>query len=120
LTEVDTRLPDNLRKAVAGIHLALGLVFLVVGAAVALGAAWVVYQLIEDPGRIALVSQVLNADATQLRGLRGTFDGKPLEIELGEPVFWLLALFIGAIVLGIVAGIAKSLIAAGVNLLRAF
>jgi len=99
--------------------LVLGAVFIGVGAALGLGVAWVVYMLVEDPKSIALVAQLLEFGDKGLRGARGTLEGRPFEIELGEPLFLLLALFVGAIVLGIVAGIAKRLIGAGVELVSA-
>ena len=99
--------------------LVLGAVFIGVGAALGLGVAWVVYLLVEDPKSIALVSRLLDSGAHGLRGVRGTLEGRPFEIELGDPLFLLLAIFVGAIVLGIVAGIAKRLIGAGVELVSA-
>jgi hypothetical protein len=118
LTEPDPRLPPHLHKAVAGILLGLGAAFIAAGAALGLGVAWIVYLLFEDPRRIAIVSRLLDLGAQGLRGARGTLEVRPFEVELGEPLFLLLAVFVGAIVLGIVAGIAKRLIAAGVELVK--
>jgi hypothetical protein len=118
LSEVDPRLREQLQKGLTGGLLALGALFIGIGAILGLGVAWVVYRLVEDPKSIALVAQLLEAGATNLRGARGTLEGRPFEIELGEPLFLLLALFVGAIVLGIVAGIAKRLMLAGVELIR--
>ena len=118
MSDADPHLREQVQKGVMVALLVLGAVFIGVGAALGLGVAWVVYMLVEDPKSITLVAQLIDSGAKGLRGARGTLEGRPFEIELGEPLFLLLALFVGAIVLGIVAGIAKRLMLAGVELIR--
>ena len=84
----------------------------------ALYAAWVVYLLIEDPKRIALVSHLVDLGGKKLEAVRGSIDGRAFSIELGEPVYWLVLLLIGVLLLAAVAALAKTLISAGLELLR--
>jgi hypothetical protein len=118
LSDVDPRLRDGLQKGLVVSLVVLGGLCIVVGVSVALGAAWLFYLLVQDPKSIALVAQVLGMGAREFRAFRGTFGGESFEIELGEPLFWLLALLVGAILLSVLVGIAKGLIAAGAELLR--
>ena len=117
MTAPDPRLSDGLLKAVVGIHAVLGTVFLAVGAAVATGAAWVIYLLLEEPARIPLVS-LITGGGKDLRGVRGTLGSESFEIELGEPLFWLLALLVGVLMLAVVVSIAKGLLTVGLDLLK--
>src|SRR5207244_429210 len=54
------RLQNYLYKGVVGALVAVGGVCVAAGSAVALYAGWVVYVLIEDPKRIALVSRLVD------------------------------------------------------------
>src|SRR2546422_2596590 len=56
----DLRLWNAVYKGVVGALVAVGLVCIAAGSAVALYAGWVVYLLIEDPKRIALVSRLVD------------------------------------------------------------
>jgi len=114
----DPRLQDAVHRTVAGVMAALGSVCVAAGAAIALYAGWVVYLLIEEPKRVAIVSYLLDLSSKSLQAARGSIDGKAFEIELGEPVFWFLFLLAGVFLLGIVTGVAKALVSTGISLIQ--
>ncbi|SRR6266436_8013742 len=114
----DLRLWNYVHKGVVGALVAVGCVCVAAGSAVALYAGWVVYLLIEDPRRIALVSRLVDLSAKRLEAARGSIDGRAFSIELGEPVFWLVLLLIGVLLVAVVAAVAKTLISVGLELLR--
>ncbi len=114
----DLRLWNNVRKGVVGALVAVGCVCIAAGGAIALYAAWVVYLLIEDPKRIAFVSHLVDLGGKRLEAVRGSVDGRAFSIELGEPVYWLVLLLIGVLLLAVVAAVAKTLISVGLELLR--
>jgi len=114
----DLRLWNNVRKGVVGALVAVGCVCIAAGGAIALYAAWVVYLLIEDPKRIAFVSHLVDLGGKRLEAVRGSIDGRAFSIELGEPVYWLVLLLIGVLLLAVVAAVAKTLISVGLELLR--
>ena len=118
MMDIDPRLPSAVYKAVVGVVSALGCVCIAAGTAVALYAGWVVFLLIEDPKRVALVSYLIDLSSQNLRAAHGSIDGRPFDIELGEPVYWLIFLLAGVLMLGIVAGVAKALVSVGIELLR--
>jgi hypothetical protein len=114
----DLRLWNYVYKGVVGALVAVGCVCIAAGGAVALYAGWVVYLLIEDPKRIALVSRLVDLSGKRLEAARGSIDGRAFSIEMGEPVFWLALLLIGVLLVAIVAAVAKTLISVGLELLR--
>jgi Na+-driven multidrug efflux pump len=116
--EIEPRIPDALYKGIVGVFVALGCVCITAGATVALYAGWIVYLLIEDPKRVAIVAYLIDLTAKNLRAAHGSFDKQPFEIELGEPIYWLIFLLVGALLLSIVTGVAKALVAVGVELLK--
>ncbi|MGH8630043.1 MAG: hypothetical protein ACREU7_04655, partial [Burkholderiales bacterium] len=87
------------------------------GVAVVLYAGWVVYLLMEDPKRVAIMSYLIELSSKSLQAARGTIDGKAFTLELGEPVFWFLFLLAGVFLLGIVTGVAKALVSTGISLI---
>jgi len=112
------RLPDVPYKAVVGVLVALGSVCVAAGVAVVLYAGWVVYLLMEDPKRVAIMSYLIELSSKSLQAARGSIDGKAFEIELGEPVFWFLFLLAGVFLLGIATGVAKALVSTGISLIQ--
>jgi len=114
----DLRLRNGVYKGVVGALVAFGCVCIAAGGAIALYAGWVVYLLIEDPKRIALVSHLVDLGGKKLEAVRGSIDGRAFSIELGEPVYWLALLLIGVLLLAVVAAVAKTLISVGLELLR--
>ncbi len=115
---MDPRLPEvPYYRAVAGVLMALGLVCVAAGVAVVLYAGWVVYLLMEDPKRVAIMSYLIELSSKSLQAARGTIDGKAFTLELGEPVFWFLFLLAGVFLLGIVTGVAKALVSTGISLI---
>jgi hypothetical protein len=114
----DLGLLNTVHKGVVGALVAFGCVCIAAGGTIALYAGWVVYLLIEDPKRIALVSHLMDLSAKRLQAAHGSIDGRAFSIELGEPVYWLALLLIGVLLIAIVAAVAKTLISVGLELLR--
>jgi len=79
----DLRLRNGVYKGVVGALVAFGCVCIAAGGAIALYAGWVVYLLIEDPKRIALVSHLVDLGGKRLEAVRGSIDGRAFSIELG-------------------------------------
>jgi hypothetical protein len=114
----DLRLWNYVHQGVVGVLVAVGCVCIAAGGTVALYAGWVVYLVIEDPKRVALVSHLVDLGGKKLEAVRGSIDGRAFSIELGEPVYWLVLLLIGVLLLAVVAALAKTLISVGLELLR--
>jgi hypothetical protein len=95
---------------------AVGGICILAGAALALYAAWVVFRLIENPTSVPSLSYFAELGAAGLQAARGLFEGRSFEIELGRPLYGMGMLFIGVLILMAVAGLAKALISAGINL----
>jgi len=116
--QADPRLPEAAARAISGVLLALGSVCVAAGVAVVLYAGWVVYLLMEDPKRVAIMSYLIEMSSKSLHAARGSIDGKAFTLELGEPVFWFLFLLAGVFLLAIVTGVAKALVSTGISLIR--
>jgi hypothetical protein len=114
----DLGLWNIVHKAVVGALVAVGCVCIAAGGTIAIYAGWIVYLLIEDPKRIALVSHLMDLSAKRLQAAHGSIDGRAFSIEMGEPVYWLVLLLIGVLLLAVVAAVAKTLISVGLELLR--
>lgn len=106
-------------RALAGVLVALGCVCLAAGSAIALYAGWIVLLIITDPTRVALVSYLIELGQTELQGARITIENQAIDIELGEPVYWLLLLLVGVLLIGVISSVAKALVAVGIQILRA-
>ena len=115
--QVDPRLAELPYRVVLGVMVGLGSACVAAGAALALYAGWIVYLLMEEPKRVPLVSYLIDLSLKSMRAAHGSSNGKPFDIELGEPIFWFLFLFAGVLLLGIVASVAKTLVGVGVDLI---
>lgn len=118
MTGIGPRIPDNVFKAVLGVLIALGSVCIVAGSLIALYAGWIALLLVRDPKSIAIISYMTGLGTEKLHAARGSIGDHGFTFELGEPVYWLIVLLIGVLLLGIVASVAKALIAVGIALLR--
>lgn len=115
--QVDPRLPDP-QNAIAVVLLVLGSVCVLSGVAIALYAGWVVYLLLQEPKSVAIVAHLVELGQKNLPAVKGNMHGQPIGIELGEPLYWLLILIAGFLLVGIVASVAKALVSVGVVLLQ--
>jgi hypothetical protein len=106
-------------RALAGVLVTLGCVCLAAGSAIALYAGWMVVLIITDPTRVALVSYLIELGQTELQAARITIENQTIGIELGEPVYWLLLLFVGVLLIGVITSVAKALVVVGIQILRA-
>src|SRR5207245_10893110 len=111
----DLRMWNSVHKGVVGALVAVGFVCIAAGSAVALYAGWVVYVLIEDPKRIALVSRLVDLSGKRLEAARGSIDGRAFSIELGEHLYWLVLLLIGVMLVVVVVGWEQRVVYVGVR-----
>ena len=103
----------------------LGKIFLLVGGALVvagvvllgfLGVA--IYQIIEAPNDVGLVKFVLEHLRSGERMIYGHTGNETFELSVTEPARTVFLLFLAVMTFWIIAGIAKSIIAAGVNMIR--
>jgi len=103
----------------------LGKIFLLVGGALVvagvvllgfLGVA--IYQVIEAPNNVGLVKFVLENLRSGERMIYGHTGNETFELSVTEPARTVFLLFLAVMTFWIIAGIAKSIIAAGVNMIR--
>ena len=103
----------------------LGKIFLLVGGALVvagvvllgfLGVA--IYQIIEAPNDVGLVKFVLEHLRSGERMIYGNMGNETFELSVTEPARTVFLLFLAVMAFWIIAGIAKSIIAAGVNMIR--
>ena len=69
--------------------------------------------------RVALVSYLIELGQTELQAARITIENQAIDIELGEPVYWLLLLLVGVLLIGVISSVAKALVTVGIQILRA-
>jgi hypothetical protein len=110
---------DGAYRALAGVLVVLGCLCLAAGSAIALYAGWLVVLIITDPSRVALVSYLIELGQTELNAARITIENQTIGIELGEPIYWLLLLFVGVLLIGVITSVAKALVVVGIQILRA-
>ena len=108
---------DPVIRAIVRVVAALGAVCVVAGGAIALYAAWLLFVLIDNPKSLPWLSSLVDQGSQYLQAARGTVDGRAFDIELGHEVYLMGLLFIGVLLLWALAGLAKTLISAGVTLL---
>jgi len=109
--------PDSVAVGVTyGVAL-LGVLCVLAGATVAIYTAWLVFSLINDPMSLPWIGALLAKSGEYLQAVRGTVDGRPIDLELGREIYVAGLLFIGVFLLWAIAGLAKALIGAGISLL---
>ena len=108
---------DPVIRAILLTVAALGALCLLAGGAIALYAAWLVFSLLEDPKSVPWLAALIGQGVEYLQATRGTVDGRAFNIELGREIYLMGLLFIGVLLLWAIAGLAKSLISAGITLL---
>jgi hypothetical protein len=106
-------------RALAGVLVVLGCLCLAAGSAIALYAGWIVLLILTDPTRVALVAYLIELGQTELHAVRINIENQAIDIELGEPMYWLLLLLVGVLLIGVISGVAKALVAVGIQILRA-
>ena len=95
----------------------LGALCVLAGAALALYTAWLVFSLINDPQSVPWIGALVSQSADYLQAVRGSIDGRALDLSLAREIYVAGLLFIGVLLLWAIAGLAKALIAAGISLL---
>jgi hypothetical protein len=108
---------DPVIRAIVLTVAALGALCVLAGSGIALYAAWILFLLIDDPKSIPWLAALIGQGAETLRAAHGTVDGKAFDIDLGREIYLMGLLFLGVLLLWAIAGLAKSLISAGITLL---
>lgn len=108
--------PD-VRRAAFAVLASLAALCLLAGVALALYLVWIVYLLVQDPAQIQIVAHLMELASAKLLAASGHVEGRTFELTMGEPIYWIALLLAAAILLGIIAGVAKALIRVGAELL---
>jgi hypothetical protein len=102
-------------KPLVGIGIAL-----IVAGALLLGYLGVtVFRAVDAPQDVPLVKFVASQLRVEDKAIYGHVGRDPFEINVNEPTRTVILLFLAAFVLMVLAGVAKSLISAGINLVSA-
>jgi hypothetical protein len=108
---------EGLRRGLGALVTAAGAACVAAGVAIVGCLAWLVYLLVEEPGRVPFASRLIELGSGGKWAARGTLEGSAFELELGAPLYWLVVAFITVLLFAVAAGVAKGLISAGVSLL---
>jgi hypothetical protein len=109
--------PDSVYLPVVYAVALLGLLLLLAGAALALYTAWLVFSLIYNPQSVPWIGAIVSQSTDYLQAVRGSVDGRPFSLELARELCVAGLIFLGVLVLWVIAGLAKALIGAGIRLL---
>lgn len=99
--------------------LGIGIALIIAGALLLGYLGLTVFRAIDAPQDVPLVKFVANQLHVEDKAIYGHVGRDPFEINVNEPTRTLILLFLAAFVLMVLAGVAKSLIAAGINLVAA-
>lgn len=103
----------------------LGKPFILVGAVLVIGGVAllgylgvVVFQIIDSPHQVPIVKLVIEHIRANEKMIYGHAGNDSFEFNLTEPARTVILLFFAVVLLAILAGIAKSIISAGINIIR--
>lgn len=92
---------------------------LVIGGVVLLGyLGVVVFQIIDSPNQVPIMKLVLEHIREGDKFIYGQTVNGSFELNLTEPARTVILLFFAVVLLAILAGIAKTIISAGINIIR--
>ena len=97
---------------------ALGLALVIIGAILLIYIGYLVYQVINHPEEIRIVEFLLEQVRIEEKVLFGVAADQAFEVSWSESLRTVMFLFIGVMVVGVLAGILKTLIGAGIQILR--
>lgn len=96
----------------------VGVGLILISVVVLLYLAWVVLQTFRNPDEMRLIHFLMEKIEATDNTISGSFGDQQFDVRLAEPINYLLFVFVGAIVLSIVAGIFRGVIRAGIELIR--
>ena len=97
---------------------ALGLTLVIIGAFLLIYIGYLVYQVINQPEEIRIVEFLLEQVRKEEKVLFGVAADQAFEVSWSESLRTVMFLFIGVMVVGVLASILKTLIGAGIQILR--
>lgn len=97
---------------------ALGLTLVIIGAFLLIYIGYLVYQVINQPEEIRIVEFLLEQVRMEEKVLFGVAADQAFEVSWSESLRTVMFLFIGVMVVGVLASILKTLIGAGIQILR--
>ena len=97
----------------------IGLALIVAGAVLLCYLGYIVFQVVNAPQDVPLVKFIVGHLRVEDKAIYGHAGSDAFEINVSEPARTVILLFLAAFVLMVLAGIAKSLISAGINLISA-
>jgi hypothetical protein len=77
-----------------------------------------VNHIMDDPTQVPVVKFLMEKIGSSDKGIYGNVDGKPYEVNLGEPLRYMLYVVMGAMALGILTRVFSGLMSAGVAMIR--
>ena len=96
-----------------------GVALIVIGTLVLIFLGYTVFRAVDAPQEVALVKFVAGTLRVEDKAIYGHAGTDTFEINVSEPARTVILLFLAAFVLMVLAGIAKALISAGINLVSA-
>ena len=97
----------------------IGIALIVAGALLLGYLGLTVFRAVDAPQDVPLVKFVAGQLRVEDKAIYGHVGREPFEINVNEPTRTIILLFLAAFVLMVLAGVAKALISAGINLVSA-
>ena len=98
--------------------MALGVLLVGTGGLLLVYVGLLVFQIINAPEEVKIVQFILTHIQVGDRAIYGSLGKEVLEINLADPVRTALFLFLGVLILGVLARILSTLIASGLEVMR--
>jgi hypothetical protein len=98
--------------------LTLGVLLVGAGGLLLVYVGLLVFQIINAPEEVKIVQFILTHIQVGDRAIYGSLGKEVLEINLADPVRTALFLFLGVLILGVLARILSTLIASGLEMMR--
>ena len=98
--------------------MAIGLALVIIGAFLLIYIGYLVYQVINNPEEIRIVEFLLEQVRLEDKAIYGITADQAFEINWSESLRTVTFVFIGVLVISVLAGILKTLIGAGIQILR--
>ena len=96
----------------------VGVGLILVSVVALLYLAWVVLQVFRNPEEVQLIQFLTEKIEGTDHAISGSLGDQQFDVRLGDPIKHLLFLFMGAVILSIVASIFRGIIRAGIELIR--
>ena len=98
--------------------MALGVLLVGAGGLLLVYVGLLVFQIINAPEEVKIVQFILTHIQVGDRAIYGSLGKEVLEINLADPVRTALFLFLGVLILGVLARILSTLISSGLEMMR--